>query len=549
MKRISTDYILAAVIGVAVAAAYITSFHGVFLFDDAVAIFRNPGVIGETAVFSGHRFLVDLAFRVNWMMSGDAACSYHAVNLVIHIAAVLFLYGIVRRTLSRFMPGEEYWARSAAVAVALIWGLHPLCTQAVTYVCQRYESMMGMCMLGAMYCFVRGCAGRHARLWCDASLLLLLLGMGCKEVMAVAPILLLAYDYVFCAKSVDELVRKRGLFHVAGFLLLLVVVLFEVQFAGRYMLLAEPRDRVGVVAAAPYLYTQAQVILRYMALSLWPVDLCFDYAWEPRSYSAIGMLPVLFHAMMAGASLLFLVRRKWYGFVGVAFYLVLAPTSSVIPVADIAVEHRMYIPLVAIVAILVLSLLCVVRGKLCSGLHEAGRRRLFLVTLLAVATMLGIRTALRNMDYWSELTMWQDVVSKNPDNLRARNDLAASLSEHGSTDAAVAEYNEVLARIPVDLRNQLDRGEAMVFGSFRQPSPEYAYFVACANLATMYCNELRDYDAAFDWYLRALRVAPYSPKVRRSAMNLLRAFGHSDDELAQALNDAIRVSISKAKAE
>ncbi len=549
MKRISTDYILAAVISVAVAAAYITSCHGVFLFDDAVAIFRNPGVIGETAVFSGHRSVVDLTLRINWMISGDTAFSYHVVNLLIHIAAVLFLYGIVRRTVSRLICGEGYWARSAAVAVALLWGLHPLCAQAVTYVCQRYESMMGMCMLGSMYCFVRGCVGRHARLWCDASLLLLLLGIGCKEVMAVTPILLLAYDYVFCAKSVDELVRKRGLFHVASFLLLLVVLLFEVQFAGRYMLLAEPRDRVGVVAGLPYLYTQAQVILHYIALSLWPENLCFDYAWGPRSYSALGVLAVLFHSVMAGTSLLFLIRRKWYGFVVFGFYLVLAPTSSVIPVADIAVEHRMYIPLVAIVVALVVSFLCILRGKLCSGLKEVSRRRLFLIALVILATTLGIRTAIRNMDYWSELTMWQDVVSKNPENLRARNDLAASLSEHGRIDAALAEYSEVLARIPSGLKDQLDSGDAIVVGSFRQPSPEYAYYVACANLGTMYCNEVRDYDAAFAWYLKALRVAPYSPKVRRSAMNLLRAFGCAENELEQALNDAIRDSISKVRAE
>ena len=533
---------------IAVGVFYLTSLQGVFLFDDFPAIFKNTNVTGSRTVFSGHRWLVNLTFRINWLISGDDPVLYHVANLLIHIGSALLLFGVVRRTLRRVTFNRQSDGRVvsalSAFSVALIWAVHPLATQGVSYVCQRYESLMGLCMLGAFYCFVRGIESDRPRSWFNASLVALMAGMACKEVMAVVPVLLLAYDYVFCERDVRELSRKRGLFHIASFAALLVLLMYQIQLAASQIAGLDHGSRLGDASWYRYAYTQGQVILHYIRLAAWPDALCFDYGLSAAEYNGMGLSAVLLNAIVLCLSLVGVLRRKWWGFVGIVFYAVLAPTSSVIPVADLAVEHRMYIPLIPLVGVFVYCLYAVCQKARSIRILKSVRPIvLFVALVVSISLALGLRTSARNMIYWSEVTMWQDVCAKRPDNLRARNDLASALSEQGAVSEALIEYREVIARVPADLRQSLDSGQAMVTGWFKKSSPEYAYFVACANLGTMYCNQCRDYESAFEWYLRALRVAPFSPEVRRSAKSLLTVFGHEERELDRVLNDAIVKSV------
>src|SRR6185369_8786768 len=99
------------------------------------------------------RPLVNLSLALNYAISGSNVWSYHALNILIHLAAGLVLFGLVRRTLSTF----NFQASTAsACAVALLWTLHPLQTESVTYVVQRAESLMGLCYLLTLYGFIRG---------------------------------------------------------------------------------------------------------------------------------------------------------------------------------------------------------------------------------------------------------------------------------------------------------------------------------------------------------------------------------------------------------
>jgi len=129
---------LPLIVVIAGALAYANSFAGVFLFDDAVVITSNPG-ISDLSSFSWRlRILCDLSFRLNYLLGGLNAVHFHAVNLLIHLCAGLFLFGIVRRALARPIFGGHYkepgWL---AAAVAILWLVHPLQTESVTYICQR----------------------------------------------------------------------------------------------------------------------------------------------------------------------------------------------------------------------------------------------------------------------------------------------------------------------------------------------------------------------------------------------------------------------------
>ena len=129
----------------------------------------------------GGRPVLNLSLALNYLMGGTAAWGYHLVNLLIHLCAGLVLYGILRRTFRGFdLP---------AAAVALLWTAHPIQTEAVTYIVQRAESLMGLFYFLTLYCFIR--YGEGSRRWAVLSVLACFLGMGTKEVMVSAPLVVL----------------------------------------------------------------------------------------------------------------------------------------------------------------------------------------------------------------------------------------------------------------------------------------------------------------------------------------------------------------------
>src|SRR5579859_2016900 len=215
---------------------YLNSFGADFVFDDAFDIVDNPQIRNFGPAIApragSYRPVVYLSFALNYALAGaKSAWSYHAVNLAVHLIAALALYGIVRRTLllhavgrARLLPSREQSATESArqeprpptdpgaapwlaLATALLWVVHPLQTEAVTYIVHRYESFMGMFYLLTLYCVIRGatanCSGRSrdacgTRLaWYIGAIVFCALGMGSKEVMITAPVLIFLYDLIF----------------------------------------------------------------------------------------------------------------------------------------------------------------------------------------------------------------------------------------------------------------------------------------------------------------------------------------------------------------
>ena len=150
------------------------------------------------------RPVVMLTLSANYSLGGLNTWGYHAFNLGVHLLAALTLFGIVRRTLQSPRLRERFGqaATPLALGVALIWLVHPLQTQAVTYIIQRCESLMGLFFLLTLYCVIRGFQAARPAWWHAAAALCCFLGMGCKQVMAGAPLLVLLYDVVFLSGTV-----------------------------------------------------------------------------------------------------------------------------------------------------------------------------------------------------------------------------------------------------------------------------------------------------------------------------------------------------------
>ncbi len=222
-------WIAVVVLVAATIAAYSNTFHSPFVFDDAHDIVQNYSIRrlrplsqvflaesgGKTYVQS--RPVVNLTFALNYATAKLNPFQYHVTNLAIHVLAGLALFGIARRTLRLPSLAERYAgvATPLAFAMAAMWVLHPLQTQAVTYVTQRYESLMGLFYLLSLYCAIRSDSSGHGRWWAAGSVAACLASMGCKEVAVSIPLVILLYDRAFMAGSFAEAWRRRRGFYAA----------------------------------------------------------------------------------------------------------------------------------------------------------------------------------------------------------------------------------------------------------------------------------------------------------------------------------------------
>jgi len=490
--------------------AYANSFSGSFLLDDYRNIARNPH-IGRfwEQVLNSTRPVVGLSFYLNHKLGNHAeigvkAADYHLVNLVIHLIAGLLLFGIVRRTLR--LPGlaERYGGDAAGLGavVAAVWLVHPLQTAAVTYIVQRAESLMGMFYLLTLYCMARSFRSGRPNRWHTAAIVACALGMATKPTMVTAPVMVLLYDRVFLAESFGDLFRRRG--HVYLVLAATWLVLAA--------LLAVPNESTtsagfgaGLLSPAGYLQTQCVVVAHYLGLVFYPAGLCLDYAW-PAASASEAALPGAALLVMLVTSVWLYARGSGLGMGGLWFFVALAPSSSIIPVADYAFDHRMYVPLAGIVVVVVFAVHALLRDRI--------RKRLLTGLGLAGIVVLASMTYLRNCDYQTEENMWSDVVQKAPHNLRARNDLAVALSEAGKAKEAIMQYNEVLARIPDEDMARFQRGDVDLRAMIPANSHRQNYFRAHANLGLLNHLLLKDYGAAADHFRAALKVNPGHAEVR-----------------------------------
>jgi tetratricopeptide (TPR) repeat protein len=482
-----------AVIIAAGLAAYQNSFSGPFVFDDTSGIVENRTIrqgwttwralVPPPNVTVSGRPVANFSLAVNYAISGRNVWSYHALNLLIHLLGGITLLGIVRRTLMAgfacghgappLTPGGGVGRGGAApraspsrrgppatahgaspepadaggpwmhpllrdhatlvsLTVALLWTVHPLQTEAVTYVVQRVESLMALFFLLTFYCFIRALDAPQPRRWQVGAVVACLLGVATKEVAVTIPILLLLYDRTFVAGTFRQALRLRlGVY--------LALVATWVPLAA--LVASTGWDRGGTsgfdvgITPVSYWLTQFEAVTRYVVLPFWPHPLVFEYGtfWVHRAAVVVPYAIVV--VGLAAATLVALRRRSVPGFLGACFFAILAPTSVIPGRIQMIVEHRMYLPLAAVIALVVGA-----------AALRWGRRGL--CPFLALAAALVWLTVQRNETYRTALSLWSDTLVKRPLNERAFNCRGVVLFEAGRIQEAVADYETALRMRP-----------------------------------------------------------------------------------------------------
>ncbi len=506
-RTASRALIIGVVAIVAVTAlAFSSALRGPQLFDDWAAIqFNatiktlsplsiplhppvNTAVSGRPVVNFTLALNVALNRSLGLDVSGAAGSpldttSFHAVNLLIHIACGLLLLGIVRRTLRTGTLAGAWESRADAIAalITALWLLHPLQTESVDYIVQRTELLVGFFYLATLYCSIRAWDATTAssRLrWYATGVAACLLGMASKEVMVTAPLMVVLYDRAFRLDSWRDLrsplLRSRRWFYGA---LATTLVLLATIVA------TSPRGTsasfTGAIPWYEYLHTQGWAIAHYVRLAVVPVGLSLDYVSTPIAHWR-GIPGLVLLTALALITILAWTRASrwgWLAFLGTWFFAILAPSSSVLPVlTEVAAERRMYLPLAAVLVLLVVG---VVAGsdrfavpRQANGGAVSRRAQALGAMACAVCGVFAVLTFERGRLYQSPEAIWRDATMEQPDDARAWYNLGVMVSNASTLRAAEAEhdfrqalvidstYADALIRVALDEMGRHEYGEA-----------------------------------------------------------------------------------------
>lgn len=556
---------------------YSNTLGASFQFDDAPNIVRNPWIrdLGNLWPPSGRRWVGMLTFALNYRLGGLDVLGYHLVNLAIHVVNALLVAGLAAATLRA--PGLRGAAtgpllhRYLPVSAGLLFALHPLATQAVTYVVQRFTSLATLFFLLSLLLYLRvrtsiedgGPKGRAALLYALA-VLAAALAMKTKEIAVTLPLVATAGDLLLFPGG-----RRRLLLLPLAATALLVPLGIAHEGRGLAEALADPSDLAAETRDIPrsvYLLTQPRVIARYLRLLVLPIGQNLDYDFplatslgEPAVLLSLALL-----AAVVGAALVAFVRSRRAGraagvlaALGVGwFFATLSVESSVIPIRDVIFEHRTYLPLAG--AALTLATLLIATIERWRPAREPGLR--VVAALVVVATPLGAATHVRNRVWRDEVTLWTDVVAKSPNKGRPRLSLGYAYARRGRLDDAIREYREAIRLAPwlADAHNNLGAAH-MAQGRVEEAMREYEEALRMDPRLAGAHNNLGaalltrgDVPAAISSHLEALRLDPASSEARHNLGRAYEAAGRLEDaerEYAEAVRLDPRMADTRARLE
>lgn len=501
---IRKDIIYSSVIISVVFLIYSNTFNSPFQFDDMGSIVNNPA-IRDFRVFTGEsdikssdvpvdvksifntRYVGYLSFAVNYRLHGLDVRGYHFFNILIHAANAILIYWFVISALqtlrvtgssgdSSHMNRDR--ASLFAAVTALFFASHPIQTQAVTYIVQRFTSLASFFYLLAIVMYMRfrlASAGTDSLPHKSAkrfalyvsSVLSAVLAMKTKEFAFTLPFVMAIYELVLLHNS-----EKKKLLYLAPFFL--SVILIPLSLTGFSAPVAEAdgvytviTNVTGKISYSDYIYTQFCVIMTYLRLIFLPVNQRLDYDYPIRTsfFSADVLSAALFllTALAAAVYIFIFARRSAAKYVDrlrlISFgifwsFVTFFAESGIIPIRDVIFEHRVYLPSIGIF----ISLSSVI-GLAVTRWEERLPLLKNALYLLVLAALIVLATAAyeRNFVWKDGVSFWEDTVRKSPGKARAHYNLGLAYVEQGRSNDAIREYQYALKINPYysDAHNNL----------------------------------------------------------------------------------------------
>jgi tetratricopeptide (TPR) repeat protein len=470
------------ILGIGVLLAYSNSFRAGLIYDNAVLLSQDPRIHALTPhnlslILNGgywyhrpdaglYRPLTTLSFLLNYVAfeNGPQPASYHWVNLALHEVNVMLVYALGMLVFERRWP---------AFALAALWGLHPLHTEAVTNVVGRADLLAGFGVLAGVLCYAGYCrtTGRRRFGWVAGLALAQAIGVFSKESAAVLPGILLIYD----SMSAQAGSWRRRALPYAAVMIPLAAYLWLRSGLGIHLL---PSYVDNPIVAAGFLagrITAFKVLGKFVWLFLWPSKLSADYSYRAipvLAWQRIGWEDIL--ALFTAAILLavtwFAVSRKRTAkalyFFPLFFCIAYLPTSNLaIVIGSIMAERFLYLPSIGLTGLAVAAAAGFRRP---GGLHLP--ERAWWAVPAAICIAFGARTYARNRDWMDERSLWASAVAVSPGSARAHNNLGNALPlEADRLPDVIAEFEAALRILPDDAEAHNNLGNALAHMPGRLP--------------------------------------------------------------------------------
>lgn len=553
------------------ALAYSNTLEGPFVFDDTPNIVENPlikslhyfadthavessGVDRETKTFFISRRFGYLTLAANYKLGGLDVTGYHLFNITVHVINALLVYWLILLTLPPPCHATTDPRRSSiALLCALVFVSHPVQTQAVTYVIQRFASLATLFYLLALALYIRSRLTqsdltRYATY--ILSVLSALAAMKTKEIAFTLPVVITLYEFFFLKGSI-----RTRLACLAPFALTLLVI--PMSHVGGFDSTSDLTriDAAMKVAGSTaisrwqYLITQSRVLVTYIRLLLLPVNQNIDYDYPVyETFFAPEVCVSAVFVLSLFALGIYLYRRwatdkthngrrvRLVSFGIIWFFVTLSVESSIIPIRDVIFEHRLYLPSVGFIAALTTA-------SVIATERFIGKTKSTATILLtcAIVISLSVATYKRNYIWQDAIRLWEDTARKSPGKVRPHNSLGSLYMRAGRFDDAIRQYQSALAIDPNYAETLFNLGSVYAAAG-RQEEAIAAYQTAIGlspgyadaynNLGVVYDQQGRP-DEAIAQYVIALRLAPNSAQVHNNIGKVYDAQGRYEEAISE----------------
>ncbi|MBI5641948.1 MAG: tetratricopeptide repeat protein [Deltaproteobacteria bacterium] len=518
---------------------YSNTFSSPFQFDDYLYVisYNKNHPLSSFWPPTGSRYFTYLTFALNYSFGGLGTFGYHLVNVLIHSLNGIGVYLLVRETSKTpLLEGSGIPAGSIALLSSVIFTAHPVQTEAITYVTQRFASLATLFYIFSLLAFIRwrrSAEGAPKRiLFYAAALVLAVIAQKTKEITFTLPFMMLFFELVFFKGGS---IGKRVL-RLVPFLLTLLIIpltmygLDAFLWGGEGAIGDEVRNLqlrdLHNISRHDYLITQFRVVVTYLRLLVLPVNQNLDYDYpmfrtffDPEVVASFVFL-LLFFSL--GSYLIWRALKKNGGYGALAgfgiiwFFVTISIESSIIPIKDIIFEHRLYLPSPGM-AIAFSSFALFLAGlfKARFGL-KASSSAVTIALLLVTAAPLGAASYVRNKVWVNEIRLFEDIVRKSPKKERVRYNLAWVYQVRGKKEKAIEQYKESIKLEPN--KDKSHYNAALIYQSMNDNVNAIAHFkeavrispknaVAYYNMAASYV-EMGDRPAAIECYKEAIRINP-----------------------------------------
>lgn len=521
---------------------YANALHTPFQFDDKAFILNNPSIRSLTnpsaiwdLLSQPSRFIGFYSFALNYHFVKTSVFGYHLTNLVIHILTAICVFFFIeqifvfKESKKSTLPVTPQWI---ALCGALIFVAHPIQTQAVTYISQRFASLATFFYISSLFCYLKARMHSHFKVsiaWFLLSGLLGMLGMFTKEIVITLPIMIGLTEFYLQKTHLRISFKPKVFFSLIAILISFFVIIPAIfSFSLKGVLLgqriSESHDG-DILTLGPYLLTQIRVAVKFLQLLIFPVGQNLDYDF-PASFnfwdsSVILNLSILLSLL---AFSIYIYRHSKILSYGI-FWFFVTFSANLIPRRHVIFEHKVYLLSIGF---------CIFISVVLAELVKTQKQYVFISTCLII--ILSIGTIQRNKVWETEITLWSDVVKKSPDKQRPYINLGSAYLAQKEYDLSIKHLTIALDMNKSHAKGYLNRGVALAANKdYLQALKDYSQAIKIEpNFMQAFVNRgivlffLGDRSSALEDFNQAIFLDPKFSESYFNRGNLYKADGKID---------------------